>query len=442
MIPTERDALDMQMLQQIFGEQGARYATFLIALLALLLVVVFFWWMIRKALGDRLNMSDKPDRRGRPPRLGITESFTVDRQGRRLVMVRRDNVEHLLMIGGPNDFVVETNVVRGERPVVGRQDQRMPDADLIPALISAPAESVTKAAEQPKPVETAKVLEQRAAFAPLPLAVAPPVASPVAAPVSTPVLAPSVRPAPVSVAQSPNAAITAPVIAAPVIAAAAAIPSLKAADVPAPVADVASVTLPKAEPEGVIAPKPLSLAERIKASLPMGNSLKADVPKIEAIKLPDVPKIPELPKTDALVGQLDKIQMPKFEAPAVELPKLEIAKTVSAAVPKIPTADDIQSKLEDIFKQPPAVAAPVPPPPVVPKPAVIPPPPPPTPVPPPVVSAAVPAAAPAAPAVAAPVAAAPAPAPAPPAKPVSKNPFDSLEEEMAKLLGRSPYGKT
>src|ERR1019366_9347879 len=31
---------------------------------------------------------------------------------RRLVLVRRDNVEHLLMIGGPTDIVVEPNIVR------------------------------------------------------------------------------------------------------------------------------------------------------------------------------------------------------------------------------------------------------------------------------------------------------------------------------------------
>ena len=31
---------------------------------------------------------------------------------RRLVLIRRDNVEHLLMIGGPSDVVVEQNIMR------------------------------------------------------------------------------------------------------------------------------------------------------------------------------------------------------------------------------------------------------------------------------------------------------------------------------------------
>ncbi len=90
----------MQMLESLLGAQGARVAAWVLAALALLLLVILLWWLIQKALGGRLNMSDRPDRRGRPPRLGITESFTVDRQGRRLVMIRRDNVEHLVMIGG------------------------------------------------------------------------------------------------------------------------------------------------------------------------------------------------------------------------------------------------------------------------------------------------------------------------------------------------------
>jgi flagellar protein FliO/FliZ len=43
--------------------------------------------------------------RNRQPRLGVLDSYSVDRV-RQLVLVRRDNVEHLIMIGGPNDLVV------------------------------------------------------------------------------------------------------------------------------------------------------------------------------------------------------------------------------------------------------------------------------------------------------------------------------------------------
>ena len=50
-------------------------------------------------------------RRGRQPRLAVIDAAKVD--GRRhLVLIRRDNVEHLLMIGGRADIVVEPNIVR------------------------------------------------------------------------------------------------------------------------------------------------------------------------------------------------------------------------------------------------------------------------------------------------------------------------------------------
>ena len=53
--------------------------------------------------------------RGRAPRLAVLDHAAVDAR-RRLVLVRRDNVEHLLLIGGPADVVVETNIVRSAAP--------------------------------------------------------------------------------------------------------------------------------------------------------------------------------------------------------------------------------------------------------------------------------------------------------------------------------------
>lgn len=49
--------------------------------------------------------------RGRQPRLAVVDYANVDGR-RRLILVRRDNIEHLVMIGGPSDVVVEANIVR------------------------------------------------------------------------------------------------------------------------------------------------------------------------------------------------------------------------------------------------------------------------------------------------------------------------------------------
>lgn len=48
--------------------------------------------------------------RQRPdPRLAVVEQAHVDSR-RRLVLVRRDDVEHLIMTGGPVDVVIETGI--------------------------------------------------------------------------------------------------------------------------------------------------------------------------------------------------------------------------------------------------------------------------------------------------------------------------------------------
>ncbi|CAN7635281.1 flagellar biosynthetic protein FliO [Rhizobium sp. LjRoot30] len=47
--------------------------------------------------------------RNRQPRLQVLDAAAVDAR-RRLVLIRRDDVEHLVMIGGPTDIVIETRI--------------------------------------------------------------------------------------------------------------------------------------------------------------------------------------------------------------------------------------------------------------------------------------------------------------------------------------------
>ncbi len=49
--------------------------------------------------------------RGRDKRLGIIEVASIDPR-RQLVLVRRDDQEHLLLIGGANDVVIEVGIAR------------------------------------------------------------------------------------------------------------------------------------------------------------------------------------------------------------------------------------------------------------------------------------------------------------------------------------------
>ena len=47
--------------------------------------------------------------RQRDRRLGVVETASVDGR-RKLMLVRRDDVEHLIMTGGPVDVVIETGI--------------------------------------------------------------------------------------------------------------------------------------------------------------------------------------------------------------------------------------------------------------------------------------------------------------------------------------------
>jgi len=82
-----------------------------IAFAIILALVALFGLVLRKLTGARLMMPGNDRSRSRQPRLGIVDVYDLDRQ-RQLLLLRRDNVEHLLLIGGPNDVVIETNIVR------------------------------------------------------------------------------------------------------------------------------------------------------------------------------------------------------------------------------------------------------------------------------------------------------------------------------------------
>ena len=109
--------------------------TFVFAFVAVLALIGVAAWLVRRFAGNRLGANTN---RGRMPRLAVIDAAAVDGR-RRLVLVRRDNVEHLLMIGGPSDIVVEPNIVRAipgreqPRPTVGGEQPAriapLPDAN-------------------------------------------------------------------------------------------------------------------------------------------------------------------------------------------------------------------------------------------------------------------------------------------------------------------------
>jgi hypothetical protein len=95
------------MFESLFGAEMPLAVRFFVAFLIVLGLIGAIAWAIRRFGSGRLGSTT----RGRLPRLAVIDYASVDGR-RRLILVRRDNVEHLLMIGGPSDIVVEPNIVR------------------------------------------------------------------------------------------------------------------------------------------------------------------------------------------------------------------------------------------------------------------------------------------------------------------------------------------
>src|SRR5258708_3840602 len=146
------------MLDTLFGEgeSGLKIFFFVIVVLALLALA---FWLLRRFGAGRLGGGAA---RGRQPRLAVIDQATVDGR-RRLVLIRRDNVEHLLIIGGPTDVVVEQNIVRAaaalreaaplpppaRSPAPAPRERRLRTADPLAGL----AEELSRMPGAPEPPE-------------------------------------------------------------------------------------------------------------------------------------------------------------------------------------------------------------------------------------------------------------------------------------------------
>src|SRR5262245_50896966 len=82
---------------------------FVLAFVVVLALIAIAAWAYRRFAGARLGT---PATRGRQPRLAVIDAASLGDGRRKLVLIRRDNVEHLVLIGGPSDIVVEQNIVR------------------------------------------------------------------------------------------------------------------------------------------------------------------------------------------------------------------------------------------------------------------------------------------------------------------------------------------
>lgn len=85
------------------------YLRFVLALAAVVALIFAIAWIARRS-GFGPAMA-KP--LGRRRRLSVVETLTLDPK-RRLIIVRRDGVEHLLLLGGAGETVVERGIAPPE----------------------------------------------------------------------------------------------------------------------------------------------------------------------------------------------------------------------------------------------------------------------------------------------------------------------------------------
>ena len=188
-------------MDSLFGAEGSLIVRFVVAFVIVLALIGLTFWLIRRFGTVRAGAAAQ---RGRQPRLAVIDAAPVDGR-RRLVLVRRDNVEHLLLIGGPSDFVVEQNIVRAV-PVNPPRDVPLPrtDAPRTPETArpqpfdddagwTPPGEPVRPAFARPEPLARAPRPEPRPyaeplVRAPLPAGIAP-------RPLEPPPIVPSAEPA-------------------------------------------------------------------------------------------------------------------------------------------------------------------------------------------------------------------------------------------------------
>src|SRR5262245_43464584 len=162
----------------LFGTELSWPYRLIIGFIFVLALIGAAAWLVRKFGAGRLSAG-----RGRQPRLAVIDAASVDGR-RKLIIIRRDNVEHLLMIGGPTDVVVETNIMRAapaaqrETPAVRPPTEPALRATTVPDPVNWPPHIepvLAPRADRPRliPEEPAPVMPPPAPVVPPPLRAVP-----------------------------------------------------------------------------------------------------------------------------------------------------------------------------------------------------------------------------------------------------------------------------
>ena len=117
----------MQFITALFGGSENTILNSAFALGIVLVLIVLGLWALKLLTRGTANIA-----RGRK-RVAVVDTAMVDGK-RQLLIIRRDNVEHLILTGGPQDLVIESGIPAAEPDKCPRRDMARPvaKADAFP----------------------------------------------------------------------------------------------------------------------------------------------------------------------------------------------------------------------------------------------------------------------------------------------------------------------
>ena len=142
----------MNFLTSLFGGSNNSVLTAIFALAVVIIAILLVLWLLKFLFNATGNVA-----RGRHRRLSVVDSLALDPK-RQLLIVRRDNVEHLILVGGANDLLVEADIPveaapaaqpsRRPIPVVPGRKPVAPAAPVAPVQPKAPPATAIEQLQQ------------------------------------------------------------------------------------------------------------------------------------------------------------------------------------------------------------------------------------------------------------------------------------------------------
>ncbi len=313
----------MEWIKQYIGEAPTTPAQWLvIAILGAILLILLH--SLYRRLSGGMYISGG---RSRKARLAVMDAAPVDNH-RRLVLVRRDDVEHLVMIGGGTDFVIEQNIRIGAsasrpRSVVGDAPAPAPAQEATAPAVQAAAQDESdrrRPVPHPAQVSAPPTAESRFGLRRPNRAVLTAVATTAAAPAAKPAEPSATQPA-----AGTHAAASAPVV---------------AVDDETITFDVEPVAIePKAAAPAVV-PQVIAPVEP--------PAIIAVEPVVEAPKITAIDEARG--KAAAPPGELRRARI--FGSPkSVAAPVPTLAPAATAAVAATPKRDDLEDEMERLLNE-------------------------------------------------------------------------------------------